>query len=178
LQQQQKQQQIHSHPNGDDPTLQDVTQLENLPPVNAYSIQTIQEPNPPPVYPLLQTFKRGIQHIKEEFIDVKCEDDVDISAESSEDAVATPGPKRSLPHKKRIPRKLKQQSKKNVTKKESARTNQDASITEIAAKIQGNAFKCELCGNKFNGQLKFFEHLKVNQKFLYAALAIGFNVVS
>ena len=142
--------------------MQDVTHLESLPPVNAYSIETIQEPNPPPVYPSLQAFKREISNVKHEFVNVKCEDDIDISAESSEDAIPTPGPKRSLPHKKRIPRKLKQQSKKNVMKRDNARNNQDATNGEMVTRVQANAFKCEICGIKFNGQLKFFEHLKVN----------------
>ncbi|XP_014209186.1 zinc finger protein 260-like [Copidosoma floridanum] len=158
LQQQQKQQQLHSHPAPDDTTLESVAQLESLPTVNSYTIETLQEPNPPPpVYPVMQTFKREMQSVKQEFINVKCEDDVDISAESSEDAVPAPGPKRSLPHKKRIPRKLKRQSKKNSVKKDSAKANSDVSAD---SKTQGSGFKCELCGNKFNGQLKFFEHLK------------------
>lgn len=159
---------MQSHQSPDD-TLEDVRQLEGLTPVNAYAIETIQEANAP-VYAgvPLHTFKRGWQHVKEEYI--KCEDDVDISAESSEDAVATPGPKRSLPHKKRIARKLKQQSKKNVTKRDSARANQNAVSNEIVSKDQGNSFKCELCGNKFNGQLKFFEHLKVCTIFLSISL--------
>lgn len=126
-------------------------------PLNTYSIQAIQDPNPPLVYPSIQNYKRSVQNMKTEFIN--CEDDVDISAESSEDAVPTPGLKKSLPHKKRIPQKLKQPSKKG-SKKERARVSQEQINAEVT-RIQGNAFKCEICGSKFSGQLIFFEHLKV-----------------
>lgn len=164
FQQQQKQLQTQSHPSHEDgTTIQDVTHLESLPPVNSYAIETIQEPDPLPVYPSIQTFKKGCQIVKQEFVNVKCEDDVDISAESSEDAVPnTPGLKRTLPHKKRIPRKLKHQSKKSVIKKESSRSNQSATALDSVNKSQVLSFKCELCGTKLSGQFKFFEHLKVN----------------
>ncbi|XP_058807086.1 GDNF-inducible zinc finger protein 1-like [Phymastichus coffea] len=159
LQQQQKQLQNHLN-HVDASTIQDVTHLESLPSVNSYAIETIQEPNPPPVYESVQAFKKGNQVVKPEFVNVKCEDDVDISAESSEDTVpTTPGLKRTLPHKKRIPRKLKHQSKKNVIKKESPRSNQSAT-SDTVNKNQMLTFKCELCGVKLNGQFKFFEHLK------------------
>lgn len=162
MQQQQKQQQLQNQSNTDDSNLQEVTQLETLAPVG-YAIETIQESNTSGALPTLQTFKRAeVQQLKQEFINVKCEDDVDISAESSEEAVPNQGSrKRSLPHKKRIPKKLKQQGKKNVSKKDNVRSSKNASSAESATKGPVNPFKCELCGTKFSGQLKFFEHLKV-----------------
>ncbi|XP_015595932.1 zinc finger protein 37 [Cephus cinctus] len=161
LQQQQKQQQLHSQQQHEDPTLPDVSHLEPLSPVNAYTIQSMPDPDPPSVYPTLQPLKRISQNVKQEFINIKSEYDVDVSAESSEDAAPTPGPKRSLPHKKRIPRKLKQQSKKNPTRRDNARLNQDISV-ETTTEVQVHAYRCELCGSRFSGQLKFFEHLKAH----------------
>lgn len=106
--------------------------------------------------------------MKQEYINVKCEEDVDISAESSEDTVTNQGSKkRSLPHKKRIPKKLKQQGKKTVSKRENVRVNKNPSNVESVTKGSVNPFKCELCGTKFSGQLKFFEHLKVKFTILF-----------
>ena len=101
--------------------------------------------------------------MKQEFINVKSEYDVDVSAESSEDAAPSSGPKRSLPHKKRIPRKLKQQTKRSSARKDSGRINADAMNGNGASgDIQTHVFKCELCSSRFSSQLKFFEHLKVH----------------
>lgn len=161
LQQQQKQQQLHSQSQHEDSTLPDVSHLETLTPVNTYSIQTVPEPNAPPVYPTLQPFKRITHNVKQEFINVKSEYDVDVSAESSEDATPSTGPKRSLPHKKRIPRNFKQQTKRNSTRKDSSRLNSDGINAESSTDTQTHVFKCELCSSKFSSQLKFFEHLKV-----------------
>lgn len=161
LHQQQKQQQLHIQSQHDDPTLPDVSHLETLAPVNSYSIQAVPEPNGPAVYPTLQPFKRITHNVKQEFINVKSEYDVEVSAESSEDAAPTSGPKRTLPHKKRIPRKLKQQTKKNSTRKDNNKLNQENTSMEPVNEIQTNIFKCELCSSKFASQLKFFEHLKV-----------------
>lgn len=162
LHQQQKQQQLHIQSQHDDPTLPDVSHLETLAPVNSYSIQTVPEPNAPTVYPTLQSFKRITQNVKQEFINVKSEYDVEVSAESSEDAASASGPKRTLPHKKRIPRKLKQQqTKKSSARKDNGKTSQENTAAESANEGQTNIFKCELCGSKFGSQLKFFEHLKV-----------------
>ncbi|XP_029044223.1 zinc finger protein 879-like [Osmia bicornis bicornis] len=162
LQQQQKQQQLHSQSQHEDSTLPDVSHLETLTPVNTYSIQTVPEPNAPPVYPTLQPFKRITHNVKQEFINVKSEYDVDVSAESSEDATPSSGPKRSLPHKKRIPRNFKQQTKRNSTRKDSSRLNSDGINAESSTDTQAHVFKCELCSSKFSSQLKFFEHLKVH----------------
>ncbi|CAG5073991.1 Similar to ZNF768: Zinc finger protein 768 (Homo sapiens) [Cotesia congregata] len=160
LQQQQKHQQMHNQTQHDDPALPDVSQLATLSPVNAYTIQTIVEPEPSSIYSAIQSFKRINHHVKQEFINVKSEYDIDISAESSEDAT-TPisGPKRSLPHKKRIARKLKQQNKTNL-KRNSGKNNQDVIVYNNANEGLSQSFKCELCNSKFNTQLKFFEHLK------------------
>lgn len=113
---QQQKQQLHIQSQHEDPTLADVSHLETLAPVNSYSIQAVSDPNTAPsVYSPLQLFKRITQNVKQEFINVKSEYDVEVSTESSEDATSASGPKRTLPHKKRIPRKLKQQqTKKNV----------------------------------------------------------------
>lgn len=159
----QKQQQLHIQSQHEDPTLPDVSHLETLAPVNSYSIQTVPEPNTTsPVYPPLQPFKRITQNVKQEFINVKSEYDVEVSTESSEDATSASGPKKTLPHKKRIPRKLKQQqTKKNASRKDNSKSGQENTTVELASEIQVNVFKCELCSSKFNSQLKFFEHLKV-----------------
>ncbi|XP_012224417.2 zinc finger protein 271-like isoform X2 [Linepithema humile] len=165
MHQQQKQQQLHNiQPQHEDSTLPDVSHLETLAPVNSYSIQTVSEANTTPsVYPPLQPFKRITQNVKQEFINVKSEYDVEVSTESSEDATSASGPKRTLPHKKRIPRKLKQQqTKKNATRKDSNKSSQENMAAESTSEAQTNVFKCELCSSKFNSQLKFFEHLKVH----------------
>lgn len=159
--QHQKQQQLHIQTQHEDPTLPDVSHLETLAPVNSYSIQTVPETNAP-VYPPLQPFKRITQNVKQEFINVKSEYDVEVSTESSEDATSASGPKRTLPHKKRIPRKLKQQqTKKNAARKDNSKSGQENTAVELTSEVQANVFKCELCSSKFNSQLKFFEHLKV-----------------
>ncbi|XP_011342778.1 zinc finger protein 271 isoform X3 [Ooceraea biroi] len=161
LHQQQKQQQLHIQSQHEDPTLPDVSHLETLAPVNSYSIQTVPEPSAAaPVYPALQPFKRITQNVKQEFINVKSE--YDVEAESGEDAASASGPKRTLPHKKRIPRKLKQQTKKNAARKDSSKSSQESAAAESASEVQANVFKCELCSSKFSSQLKFFEHLKVH----------------
>ena len=162
LQQQQKQQQLHSQPQHEDPTLPDVSHLETLAPVNTYSIQTVPEPSAPPVFPTLQPFKRIAHNVKQEFINVKSEYDIDVSAESSEDTAPTSGPKRSLPHKKRIPRKLKQQTKRSSARKDAGKLNSVAMNAESSGDAQAHIFKCELCSSRFSSQLKFFEHLKVH----------------
>lgn len=163
---QQQKHQLHIQSQHEDPTLPDVSHLETLAPVNSYSIQTVPEPNGPTVYPTLQPFKRITQNVKQEFINVKSEYDVEVSTESSEDATSASGPKRTLPHKKRIPRKLKQQTKKNSTRKDNNKLNQENTASESTNEIQSNVFKCELCSSKFSSQLKFFEHLKVHWKSL------------
>ena len=140
FQQQQKEQ---LNPN-DNPGLQDVVQLQTLENANMYSVDPISESNPNVSYSALPTYKQ-------EEVNLKCEED---EVESGEDPPA--GPKRLLPHKKRIPRKLKQQGKKSNSKKDAHRANQDPlGGTNVPA------FKCELCGNIITSQLKFFEHLKV-----------------
>jgi len=160
LHQQQKHQQLHIQSQHDDPTLPDVSHLETLAPVNSYSIQTVPEPNTTaPVYPTLQSFKRITQNVKQEFINVKSE--YDVEAESSEDTASACGRKRTLPHKKRIPHKLKQQTKKNATRKDNNKSSQENTVAESISEGQTNVFKCELCSSKFSSQLKFFEHLKV-----------------
>ncbi|XP_011150321.1 zinc finger protein 271 isoform X2 [Harpegnathos saltator] len=162
LHQQQKQQQLHIQSQHEDPTLPDVSHLETLAPVNSYAIQTVPEPNTPTVYPTLQPFKRITQNVKQEFINVKSEYDVEVSAESSEDATSASGPKRTLPHKKRIPRKLKQQTKKSTARRDNSKSSQENAAIDSANEVQANIFKCELCSSKFSSQLKFFEHLKVH----------------
>lgn len=161
LQQQQKQQQIHSQQH-EDPPLPDVGHLDSLSPVNAY-IETIPHPDPPRVYSSLHSLKRlsQSQNVKQEFINIKSEYELDVSAESSEDATPHPGTKRTLPHKKRIPRKLKQQSKRVSVGRDNVKLNQESPPRQRSNEIQIHAFRCELCGCSFGGQLKFFEHLKV-----------------
>ncbi|KYN06034.1 hypothetical protein ALC62_03034 [Cyphomyrmex costatus] len=164
LHQQQKQQQLHLQSQNEDPTLSDVSHLETLAPVNSYSIQAVPDSNATPsVYSPLQLFKRITQNVKQEFINVKSEYDVEVSTESSEDAILASGPKRTLPHKKRIPRKLKQQQiKKNVVRKDYSKLVQENAAVESISEVQTNVFKCELCSSKFSSQLRFFEHLKVH----------------
>ncbi|XP_018048050.1 PREDICTED: zinc finger protein 271-like isoform X2 [Atta colombica] len=161
---QQQKQQLHIQSQHEDPTLADVSHLETLAPVNSYSIQAVSDPTAAPsVYSPLQLFKRITQNVKQEFINVKSEYDVEVSTESSEDATSASGPKRTLPHKKRIPRKLKQQqTKKNVVRKDNNKSVQENVVIESSNAAQANVFKCELCSSKFSSQLKFFEHLKVH----------------
>ncbi|XP_011870388.1 PREDICTED: zinc finger protein 34-like isoform X2 [Vollenhovia emeryi] len=163
LHQQKHQQQLHIQSQNEDPTLQDVSHLQTLTPVNSYAIQTVPEPSAvPSVYPPLQPFKRITQNVKQEFINVKSEYDVEVSTESSEDATSASGPKRTLPHKKRIPRKLKQQqTKKNAVRKDGGKSSQENAAIEPVSEAQAKPiFECELCSSKFSIQLKFFEHLK------------------
>ncbi|XP_012532707.1 zinc finger protein 37 isoform X2 [Monomorium pharaonis] len=165
---QQQKQQLHTIQSQHEDTstgLPDVSHLETLAPVNSYSIQAVPESNtaPPSVYPPLQPFKRITQNVKQEFINVKSEYDIEVSTESSEDATSGSGPKRTLPHKKRIPRKLKQQqTKKNAARKDNSKSNQENTAIKSTSEVQANVFKCELCSSKFSSQLKFFEHLKVH----------------
>ena len=162
LQQQEKHQQLHhNQSHHEDPTLTDVSHLSTLTPVNTYAIQAITEPEPPPLYSTLHSYKRISHNVKQEFINVKSEYEIEASAESSEDAIQSSGPKRSLPHKKRIPRKLKQQTKKNSTKQNDANVAQEILSLDSNGQENHHGFRCELCGNRFAGQLKFFEHLKV-----------------
>lgn len=174
VQLQKQQQHLHIQSQHEDPTLSDVSHLETLAPVNSYSIQAVSEPNASPsVYPPLQPFKRITQNVKQEFINVKSEYDVEVSTESSEDAASASGPKRTLPHKKRIPRKLKQQqTKRNAARKDNSKSNQENASVESTSEVQANIFKCELCGSKFSSQLKFFEHLKV---YIYLQRATNSN---
>ncbi|XP_014293960.1 zinc finger protein 37 [Halyomorpha halys] len=60
--------------------------------------------------------------------------------------------RKSLPHKKRIPRKLKTQPNRNVHTK--------GANTLPAAKR--SAYSCEICGVASINQAKFFEHLKAH----------------
>ncbi|KAF6216111.1 hypothetical protein GE061_000449 [Apolygus lucorum] len=77
--------------------------------------------------------------------------------------------KRSLPHKKRIPRKLKSQPTKNNTKYKCQKCG-DAFVShaalmshrsthQVPAK-RTSVFACEICGFQNNNQVRFFEHLK------------------
>ncbi|XP_014297284.1 myoneurin isoform X1 [Microplitis demolitor] len=160
LQQQQKHQQIHNQLHQDDTALPDVSQLATLSPVNAYAIQTIADPEPSSIYSAIQSFKRINHHVKQEFINVKSEYDIDVSAESSEEAsIPISGPKRSLPHKKRIARKLKQQNKTNL-KHDSRKNSKEVAVSNNINENSSQLFKCELCNCEFTAQLKFFEHLK------------------
>ncbi|XP_044003741.1 zinc finger protein 878-like isoform X2 [Aphidius gifuensis] len=149
-----------------DSSLPDVSQLATLDAVNTYEIQSIPVPitqqTTPPVHAAMQPFKRINHHVKQEFINVKSEYDIDISADSSEDANPSSGRKRSLPHKKRIARKLKQHNNKNPTNKKNTAKVVDQEIISIEAnqEIIVQLFKCEICETEFGGQLKFFEHLK------------------
>lgn len=158
LQQQQKHQQMQNHATAEDPSLSEITQLENLAPT--YSIQAISESESALIYnptTVALPYKRTNQNVKTEFINVKNE------YEDNEDGALNSGPKRSLPHKKRIARKLKQQTKKSTVKKDAGKTgSQESQQEEEADEIDiSPTFKCELCTSRFSTQLKFFEHLKV-----------------
>ncbi|XP_046665159.1 zinc finger protein 613-like isoform X2 [Homalodisca vitripennis] len=81
---------------------------------------------------------------------------------------------RSLPHKKRIPRKLKAPSTRNIHTKcykcnkcgETFTTQAAFSAHRLTHASVGNTkrpannYSCELCNKQFGSQLKFFEHLK------------------
>lgn len=75
--------------------------------------------------------------------------------------------RRSLPHKKRIPKKLKNPKKSTImrmfrcTKCDESFPSQTSLAThKITAHTLKKSFGCELCGKNFINQLKFFEHLK------------------
>ncbi|XP_017783248.1 PREDICTED: zinc finger protein 1 homolog isoform X1 [Nicrophorus vespilloides] len=73
--------------------------------------------------------------------------------------------KKSLPHKKRISRKLKKRMQKcnfcdqlvNVDEFADHQVECEATITPIP-----NMFSCQICKANFSEQLEFFEHLKVH----------------
>uniref|UniRef100_A0A0A9WYC4 C2H2-type domain-containing protein n=1 Tax=Lygus hesperus TaxID=30085 RepID=A0A0A9WYC4_LYGHE len=76
--------------------------------------------------------------------------------------------KRSLPHKKRIPRKLKSPTKNNTKYKcqkcgdafiSQAALMSHRSTHQVPAK-RTSVFACEICGFQNNNQVRFFEHLK------------------
>jgi len=83
---------------------------------------------------------------------------------------------RSLPHKKRIPRKLKAPPARNIHAKcykcnkcgETFNSQAAFSAHRASHSTPGNpkrpvnSFSCELCNKQFGSQLKFFEHLKVH----------------
>ena len=78
--------------------------------------------------------------------------------------------RKSLPHKKRIPRKLKN-SKRNVKDykclqcEEQFNTQQQLNqhkATHANSTIKSKTFNCELCVKSFDNQLRFFEHLKTH----------------
>ena len=100
------------------------------------------------------------------------EDDVDCNEQYANDG------KKSLPHKKRIPKKLKT-TKKNVRVVKCSKCNEQFNsqqqLNQHKLSHHGNAisppdkqmnnnshksFNCELCSKTFDNQLKFFEHLK------------------
>lgn len=92
-----------------------------------------------------------------------------IKAEDHVQEVEARPAKKSLPHKKRIPRKLKKNEKTIVTKlQKCSYCNQYFALEEIndhQAVCQANiapvnSFACQLCSTSFSDQLAFFEHLK------------------
>lgn len=145
-----------------DPSLPDVSELATLAAVNTYEIQSISVPTTQQTPPPMKPFKRINHHVKQEFINVKSEYDIDISADSSEDANPSPVRKKSLPHKKRIAKKLKQQTGKIPTSKNniSKIVHQEIISLEPNKEPIVQLFKCEICKSEFGRQLRFFEHLK------------------
>ncbi|PSN45391.1 hypothetical protein C0J52_07552 [Blattella germanica] len=122
--------------------------------------------------------------LKEEY-DVKCEGLEDDLAEESDEPLQDDNDsdydiesdlrpsRKSLPHKKRIPRKLKNLKKaaspsRNIHTKcyKCTKCGEQFSSQSVYAahRLTHNTskkmFSCELCGKGFANQLKFFEHLK------------------
>lgn len=95
--------------------------------------------------------------------------------DSDYDAEMRPS-RRSLPHKKRIPKKLKAPPARNIHSKCYKCNKCGDSFSSQAAFAAHRAthnvptkrlpmaslFLCELCNKQFNTQLKFFEHLKTH----------------
>lgn len=162
-----------------DHTLADVSELDALSPVNSYAIQTNQEAvNRPPVFPSIQILKREVQqNVKLEEVNIKCESDLEVPGDSGEDGILTPGLRRSLPHKKRIAQKLKQQVKKNVKKKSLELDDEQPVAVETNLKVQASTFQCEICENQFTSQLNFFEHLKVQKLVSFYKFRKWFTIV-
>ncbi|XP_047121691.1 zinc finger protein 665-like [Schistocerca piceifrons] len=149
--------------------------------------------------------------LKEEY-DIKSEEDesgdeqaldqeADIDAGSgSSDYGTGRASRRSLPHKKRIPRKLKQQQQQHqhqqqVQHQQSQKSSSSPSRSLSARHYKCNrcgaqfnsqsslashrqmahhsqAFSCELCGRVFTHQIKFFEHLKSHYEPLSATSTV------
>lgn len=100
---------------------------------------------------------------------VSLEDELD-----SDYDVETRSSRRSLPHKKRIPKKLKAPPARNIHAKCYKCNKCGESFTSQAAFAAHRAthsvptkrlpvattFSCELCNKLFGTQIKFFEHLK------------------
>ncbi|XP_051160589.1 zinc finger protein 260-like [Leptopilina boulardi] len=156
-QQQQHQKQMQSNTNSG---LTDVVELQTLEPVDIYAVDPISETNTN-VYSSLAPYKH------EEDNNYKRENDTHLNNDETNNSSLLLNTKRSLPHKKRITRKLKQPGKKNHGKKEMGNKiiNEQPIIEQeiIVNDTQQIAnFKCQLCTLRFSNQLKFFEHLKAH----------------
>ncbi|XP_075235267.1 uncharacterized protein LOC142332613 [Lycorma delicatula] len=136
------------------------------------NVQATTTPQPPPQLPL-STSAQAQCHIQGQGGMTPDDLDSDYDAESD-----TRPSRRSLPHKKRIPRKLKAPPARSIHTKcykcnkcgESFNTQAAFSSHKIvhtaptkqrpSANNLSTAFSCELCNKQFVSQLKFFEHLK------------------
>lgn len=81
--------------------------------------------------------------------------------------------RKSLPHKKRISRKLKKQTPSAVTKiqcslcEQTFNSGEDFAQHELLCQttitpVNTSSFSCQLCNAAFHDQLRFFEHLKAH----------------
>lgn len=108
---------------------------------------------------------------------VKNEDDDDPDFDSEEDLDDSEydiesdarSSRRSLPHKKRIPRKLKNPKKSPGQEKtfkcpkcDETFQTQAAYVNHKKTHVNNKLYHCELCSKGFVNQLKFFEHLKAH----------------
>lgn len=70
---------------------------------------------------------------------------------------------RSLPHKKRISKRLKTKTSNNAnTKSTSSVHASGASTRKLNNSKTKDLFSCQICGNKYEKQMEFYKHLKMH----------------
>ncbi|XP_056647956.1 zinc finger protein 568-like isoform X2 [Diorhabda carinulata] len=144
--------------------------------VNTDNIYVEQQPLPKLVDTVRFTTVNSVGQSFNDDVEIeKCttkkeEEKVDSDRESLKNEPRTS--KKSLPHKKRISRKLKKNSVTSVKKiicnlcEQSFSSNDEFAQHEMLCQTTitpvnpANAFNCQICNEPFTEQLKFFEHLK------------------
>uniref|UniRef100_A0A1B6CC12 C2H2-type domain-containing protein n=1 Tax=Clastoptera arizonana TaxID=38151 RepID=A0A1B6CC12_9HEMI len=122
-----------------------------------------------------QTLEQQLNVIPDEITNVNKTDVMNLDEEIDSDYdVEIRSSRRSLPHKKRIPKKLKAPPARNIHAKcykcnkcgesftsQAAFTTHRATHSVPTKRLPATTtFSCELCNKLFSSQIKFFEHLK------------------